>query len=62
MSIKTSVFRFNFSLLLKTNFQEFGMILKHKHAEYGHAQIFFVDITNNYIITNNTMYQSMTLG
>ena len=44
-----------------TNFQEFGMTLKCKHAEYGHARILFVDITNNYIITNNAMYQPTSL-
>ena len=50
-----------FPFYCRANFQEFGMILKCKNAEYDHAQVLFVDITSNYIITNNAMYQSMWL-
>ena len=50
-----------FPFYCRTNFQEFGMTLKCKHAEYDQAQVLFVDITKNYIITNNAMYQSMWL-
>ena len=32
------------------------MILQRKYAEY---EVFFADITYNYIITNTAMYQSM---
>ena len=37
MSIKTSGFRFNFPFYCRNNFQEFGMILKCKHAEYDNS-------------------------